>query len=266
MKAIVSDIHANMAAAEAVLKDIRNFNISDENIINLGDIVGYGPQPVEAIDLSMTFKINLMGNHDEATVFEPMGFNFRALTAIRWTKKKLETGILHPSNKKRMQFLRDLRITYKEDNVFFVHGSPREPTTEYILRGDVEDANVGRNETKMNEIFAKFDHICCVGHTHIPCMIEQIPDDKAPCGFRYLYKSEKDLDYEFTAAPGKKYCINAGAVGQPRDGDTRASYILWDGDTFRWRRVEYDLRITCDLIRKVKELDEYNAERLELGI
>jgi len=266
MKAIVSDIHANIPAAEVVMKDIRAHGVGDDQVISLGDIVGYGPQPVEAIDICMNFRVNLMGNHDEAVVFEPMGFNFRALTAIRWTKRKLETGIFAFGNKKRLEFLKNLKITHHEDSVFFVHGSPREPTTEYILRGDVEDANTGRNPNKMKEIFDKFDFCCMVGHTHIPCVIEQIPDKDAPSGFRYLYKSEKDLDYKFTPTPGRKYVLNAGAVGQPRDGDIRASYVLWDGESFTWRRIEYDVKKTCAMIRKVKELDDYNAERLELGI
>jgi len=266
MKAIVSDIHANMPAAEAVMKDMRSHGVGEDNVCSLGDIVGYGPQPVEAIDLCMKFRVNLMGNHDEAVVFEPMGFNFRALTAIRWTKKKLEPGLFSLSNKKRLQFLRDLKITHREDGVFMVHGSPREPTTEYILRGDCEDANTGRNPTKFKEIFDRFDKIAVVGHTHIPCVIEQIPDEEAPTGFRYTYTTEKDLNYEFRPQEGRKYILNAGAVGQPRDGDTRACYILWDQGIFRWRRVEYDTRKTCNMIRKVKELDEYNAERLELGI
>ncbi|NUQ35302.1 MAG: metallophosphoesterase [Planctomycetaceae bacterium] len=265
MKAILSDIHANIAAIDAVMKDIRSHGISDENIICLGDIVGYGPDPVECVDIAMNFRTNLMGNHDEAVVFEPMGFNIRALTAIRWTKHKLEPGLLSFANKKRIQFLKDLKITHREEGVMFVHGSPRQPTTEYILRGDVEDANLGRNENKMKEICAKFDSVLCVAHTHIPCVIEQIPDSAAPTGFRYIYKSDKDLNYEFCPEPGKKYILNDGAVGQPRDGDPRACYVLWDGDTYRWVRLEYDFRKTMDKIYKIKELDDYNADRLEIG-
>jgi predicted phosphodiesterase len=267
MKAIVSDIHANMPAADVVMKDIRAHGISDDDIICLGDMVGYGPQPCEAVDLCMDFKVNLMGNHDEAVIFEPMGFNYRALTAIRWTKRKLEAGLFSFANKKRLAFLKNLKITYREAGVFFVHGSPREPTTEYILRGDVEDANSGRNQSKMAEIFAKIDSVCVVGHTHIPCIIHQIVDPMAPTGFRYTYSTEKDVNYEFRAEPGKKYVLNAGAVGQPRDGDTRASYILWnpEGMTFEWRRLEYDVQKTANMIRKIKDLDDYNADRLEIG-
>jgi len=268
MKAIVSDIHANMAAADAVMADMREHGVRDEDVICLGDIVGYGPQPCEAVDLCMNFKINLMGNHDEAVIYEPMGFNFRALSAIRWTKKKLETGLFSFANKRRIQFLRDLKITYREGNAFFVHGSPREPTTEYILKSDVEDANIGRNGGKLKEIFDRFDALCVVGHTHIPCVIMQVPDDDAPLGFRYLYSSEKDANFTFRPEPGSKYVLNAGAVGQPRDGDTRACYMLWDPDSgqWTWRRIEYDFRKTCALIRKAKDLDDYNADRLEQGI
>ena len=266
MKAIVSDIHANMAAADAVMKDIAAHGITDKDVICLGDIVGYGPQPLEAVDLCMRFPVNLMGNHDEAVVFEPIGFNFRALTSIRWTKQKLEPGLLSFANKKRHAFLKELRITYREEGVLFVHGSPREPTTEYVLRGDCEDANKGRNPRKMKEIFQKIDTICIVGHTHIPCIIEEVPDPNDAERRSYRYRSEKDANYELVPQTGKKYLLNAGAVGQPRDGDIRASYVLWDGNKFTWRRIEYDVQKTCALIRKIKQLDDYNAERLELGI
>ncbi|MCA8938949.1 MAG: metallophosphoesterase [Planctomycetes bacterium] len=266
MKAIVSDIHANVPALEVVMADLRHFGVDESNIISLGDLVGYGPQPVEVVDVAMGFRVNMMGNHDEAVIYEPHGFNFRALTAIRWTKKRLETGIFHLGNRKRMSFLKDLKIMHREDGVLFVHGSPREPTTEYILRGDCEEANNGRNETKMKEIFAKFDSVCCVGHTHIPCVIEQVPDETRPTGFRYDYKTEKDLEYQFTPEEGKKYVLNVGAVGQPRDGDPRSCYVLWDGKSFRWRRLEYDFAKTANMIRKIKDLDDYNADRLEEGL
>jgi hypothetical protein len=113
MKAIVSDIHANVAAWEAVKKDIKSHGISD--IISLGDLVGYGPEPVDIIDAAMDFRINLMGNHDEAVIFEPVGFNYRALTAIRWTKRSLQGGMFGFRNKKRMSFLKGLKLTHRED-------------------------------------------------------------------------------------------------------------------------------------------------------
>lgn len=269
MKAIVSDIHANIPALEVVLKDIREHGIGDDNIISLGDLVGYGPQPLEVVDIAMNFRVNLMGNHDEAVVFEPHGFNFRALTAIRWTKKKLETRLFGFSSRKRIQFLKDMKITHREDGVLFVHGSPREPTTEYLLKGDVEDAVSGRNTEKLKDVFSRIDKICLVGHTHIPCLMEQIVDPGGIEGYSYKYFTEKELNYNFKLdfnKDGHKYVLNVGSVGQPRDGDTRACWVLWDGDTFKWRRAEYDFRKTCDLIRKIKDLDDFNADRLEQGI
>ncbi len=256
MKAIVSDIHANMAAWEAVKKDIEAQGIKE--IISLGDLVGYGPEPMETIDEAMNFTVNLMGNHDEAVVFEPVGFNYRALTAIRWTKQSLEGGLFGFKNKKRMSFLKGLKLTHRENGVMFVHGSPREPTTEYILKHDAQNAHQGvpESQKKMEDIFNHFEDICVVGHTHIPCVIDE--------EFRYF--SDKDLDYEFTAEKGKKYVINVGSVGQPRDRDTRASYVVWDGRKFTWRRVEYDVATTARKIRALKDLDDYNADRLEQGV
>ncbi|MCC7508704.1 MAG: metallophosphoesterase family protein [Planctomycetes bacterium] len=256
MKAIVSDIHANVAAWEAVKKDLKSHNITD--IISLGDLVGYGPEPVEIIDEAMDFRINLMGNHDEAVVFEPVGFNYRALTAIRWTKKSLTGGLFGFKNKKRMSFLKGLKLTHREDGALMVHGSPREPTTEYILKHDALGAAQGVPEAvkKLNDIFGQFEDLCFVGHTHIPCVIDQ----------EFRYQTEKDFEYEFKAEKGKKYIINVGSVGQPRDRDTRACYVIWDGRKFIWRRVEYDVTGTARKIRALKELDDYNADRLEQGV
>jgi len=256
VKAIVSDIHANAAAWDAVAKDIKSHGITD--IISLGDLVGYGPEPVEIIDAAIDFRVNLMGNHDEAVVFEPVGFNYRALTAIRWTKRALQGGLFGFKNKKRMSFLKSLKLTHREDGALMVHGSPREPTTEYILRHDANAANQGDSMAvkKMDEIFRQFDSLCFVGHTHIPCVIGQ--------DFSYL--TEKELNFEFKPEKGKKYIVNVGSVGQPRDRDTRASYVIWDDKKFTWRRVEYDVAATVKKIRAMKELDDYNADRLEQGI
>lgn len=256
MKAIVSDIHANIAAWEAVKKDIQSHNITD--IISLGDLVGYGPEPIDAIDVAMDFRVNLMGNHDEAVVFEPVGFNYRALTAIRWTKKSLQGGLFGFRNKKRMSFLKGLKLMHREDGALLVHGSPREPTTEYILKHDAQGATQGVPEAqkKMSDIFNQFEGLCIVGHTHIPCVIDE------SCN----YMTEKSLEYEFKPEKGKKYVINVGSVGQPRDRDTRACYVIWDEKKFVWRRVEYDVASTAKKIRALKELDDYNADRLEQGM
>jgi diadenosine tetraphosphatase ApaH/serine/threonine PP2A family protein phosphatase len=82
----------------------------------------------------------------------------------------------------------------------------------------------------------------------------------------HRYFSEKDVNYEFKPEKGQKYVINVGSVGQPRDRDTRASYVIWDEKKFIWRRVEYDLSVTVKKIRALKDLDDYNADRLEQGI
>jgi diadenosine tetraphosphatase ApaH/serine/threonine PP2A family protein phosphatase len=256
LRAIVSDIHANVAAWQAVKKDIRSHGITE--ILSLGDLVGYGPDPVEIIDEAMEFRVNLMGNHDEAVVFEPVGFNYRALTAIRWTKRSLEGGMFGFKNKKRMSFLKTLKLTHQEDGALFVHGSPREPTTEYILKHDAQGAHQGVPESlrKMEDVFNQFEGVCVIGHTHIPCVI----DDE------YQYFSEKEVDNELKVEKGRKYIINVGSVGQPRDRDTRACYVIWDGDKFTWRRVEYDVKATAKRIRALKDLDDYNADRLEQGV
>ncbi|MCA8913555.1 MAG: metallophosphoesterase family protein, partial [Planctomycetes bacterium] len=147
---------------------------------------------------------------------------------------------------------------HREDGALMVHGSPREPTTEYILKHDAHGANQGVPEAvkKMTDIFNQFEGLCMVGHTHIPCVIDEA----------FNYMTEKSLDYEFKPEKGKKYVINVGSVGQPRDRDTRACYVIWDEKKFIWRRVEYDVKVTAKKIRALKDLDDYNADRLEQGM
>ena len=145
MKAIISDIHGNLEALEAVLADIKGLGIDD--IYCLGDVVGYGPNPRECVDLVMSScKVCLLGNHDQGALFDPEGFNAGAERAIFWTRSILESG--DPSgNERRWEFLGELPRTHNEDDFKFVHGSARNPLNEYVFPEDIY------NQLKMERIF-----------------------------------------------------------------------------------------------------------------
>ena len=171
MKAILSDIHGNAEALQAVLEDIGKRGI--EEILSLGDLVGYGPEPVKCIELADSFKVNLLGNHEQAILFEPDGFSKRAKMAAEWTRKEIERrpprGIEDP-----FEFLGSLPKRHSETNMLYVHGSPRQPTQEYIFPADA-----GRPE-KLASIFSRFEKTCFVGHTHYGGVLTENREFLAP--------------------------------------------------------------------------------------
>jgi predicted phosphodiesterase len=252
LKALISDIHGNLEALEAVLKDIQQFNV--EAIYCLGDVVGYGPNPRECIDLVMQCKIVLLGNHDQGAMFDPDGFNPPAERAIFWTRGQLEApGEAKESKEKRWEFLAERPRMVKENGYLFVHGSARNPLNEYVFPEDIY------NQRKMDRIFALVDRYCFQGHTHVPGIFtEALPEDlyqfHAPDEIEYVHK----LD-------GRKTLCNVGSVGQPRDGDWRACYVLLDGETIKYRRVEYDIDTTVKKIYAIPDLDNFLGDRLRDG-
>ncbi|MFO1092592.1 MAG: metallophosphoesterase family protein [Planctomycetaceae bacterium] len=246
MRAIISDIHGNLEALEAVLADIQQQNVAD--VYCLGDILGYGPNPRECLDLVMKHcAATILGNHDQAALFDPEGFNAGAERAIFWTRNVLETGDAK-GNERRWEFLGELPRVRREDNILYVHGSARNPLNEYVFPEDIY------NQRKMERIFALVDKYCFQGHTHIPGVFLE--------SLSFLSPEEIDLRYELS---GEKAVLNVGSVGQPRDGDPRACYVLLDGQTVRYRRVPYDLEKTIAKIYKVPELDNFLGDRLREG-
>ena len=251
--ALISDLHSNMEALKNVLEDIKSQGV--EEIHCLGDLVGYGPDPAPIVDLAMTWKMTIMGNHDEAVLKEAYGFNPVARKAVTWTRKQLRPGFFSGKAKRgRWNFLSNLPLTHKVDGALFVHGSPRDPTMEYVLRSDCVDLTGGVPE-KISDIFSRFERLCFAGHTHDPGVITETAEFIGP----------KDCDYEYTFEEGKKYFVNIGSVGQPRDLDPRACYVIWDGNKVKWRRVEYDHPTTAKKIYDNSDLDPRAGDRLALG-
>jgi diadenosine tetraphosphatase ApaH/serine/threonine PP2A family protein phosphatase len=252
--AIISDLHSNIEALTQVLKDIKANNC--EHIYCLGDLVGYGPNPAEVVEMCFETKICLLGNHDEGVLKNSYGFNPIARQAIEWTREQLRPRRLFAGarSKKIWNFLRSLPIVYKVDNVLFVHASPRDPVMEYVLRTDCLDL-FGRASDKIADIFTRIEWVCFAGHTHDPGIISEEGQFLTP----------QDMDHRFTFERNKRYIVNVGSVGQPRDGDTRACYAIFDGETVRFRRVEYDYKATMDKIFAIPQLDKKLGERLSVG-
>jgi diadenosine tetraphosphatase ApaH/serine/threonine PP2A family protein phosphatase len=252
VKAIISDIHSNLEALQAVLKDIKQFDVED--IYCLGDVVGYGPNPRECVDLVMACKLVLLGNHDQGAMFDPEGFNPPAERAIFWTRDQLESSPeSRTAREKRWEFLAERPRYFKEDGKLYVHGSARNPLNEYVFPEDIY------NQRKMERIFALVERYCFQGHTHVPGIFtEQAPDDL------YQFSSPEEIELVHKLDNRKTLC-NVGSVGQPRDGDWRACYILLDGETIRYRRVEYDIDATVRKIYAVPELENFLGDRLRDG-
>jgi len=245
-RAIISDIHSNLEGLEAVLADIQSQGIDE--IFCLGDVVGYGPNPRECIDLVMQTKVCVLGNHDQGALFDPEGFSSGAERAIFWTRDQLETGDGDAQAVKRWDFLAELPRNYREDQLLFVHGSPRNPLNEYVFPEDIHNAK------KFEKLFSMIQGTCFVGHTHIPGVFHQ----------ERSFSSPEKLGYTYTLGH-EKALINVGSVGQPRDGDARSCYVVLDGNTVNYRRVEYPCVKTAEKIFAVAELDNFRGDRLKLG-
>ncbi|MBL4848407.1 MAG: metallophosphoesterase family protein [Planctomycetes bacterium] len=254
MFAVISDLHSNIAALEVVLQDIESLGVTD--IICLGDVVGYGPQPLECVDMVMEkARVCLKGNHDEALVHGAYAFNLRAQKAIEWTRDQLKPGFFSGAAvRRRWEFLTNLPLRHEEGPDLFIHGSPRDPTNEYILATEI---GFGPTE-KFEEIFASFERFLFVGHTHMPCIITD----------KYETKTSTELNnvYEFPDMAEHKVIINVGSVGQPRDRDNRACYVIVDGSTVKWRRCEYNIERTTKVMDSIAQLDQALSARLKEGI
>ncbi|MCE9589972.1 MAG: metallophosphatase family protein [Planctomycetes bacterium] len=246
---MISDIHANLEALQTVLADIERRGVT--RVICLGDIIGYGPNPTECLDLVMKrCELALMGNHDFAVLFEPTSFNASAEAAAFWTRRQFEDEQDAAVRRTRWEYLGNLKIRERLGDSLFVHASPRRPINEYIFADDVITA-----PTKMVQIFERIDRKCFVGHTHVPGVFTDEPDFYPPA----------DLDGEYEFNEREKCIINPGSVGQPRDKDPRASYCIVDEDGVEFVRLDYDIQSVIDKVKNVVELSDFLGTRLLEG-
>ncbi len=239
---IVSDVHSNIEAFQSVVNDADRHGGFDE-IWSLGDLIGYGPDPSAVIGLLGQHKHKaVIGNHDLASIgkLSLEAFNPYAKEANLWTGRQLTSD--------ERNFLDRQPQIIEEGEFVMCHGSPRDPVWEYVV--------------SITTAVASFNHFdtyrCLLGHSHIPFICRPKGDDSAEfqtpqLGVPLPLNSDRMI-------------INPGGVGQPRDGDPRASYAIYDSEpeTVTHYRVDYDIKTTQDKMREHK-LPEFLIERLEFG-
>lgn len=237
--AVLSDIHGNVDALDAVLEDLERHRPA--SVVCLGDFVGYGAAPNECVErLRPRIEAAVTGNHDVVAVgrFKLGSFNSDAATAARWTADQLS-----PENR---DWLAALPYTARWRGNLLVHASPIEPEQwHYVL--SIDDAQ--------HELAAFEEPLALIGHSHVPgAFVSQRGR------VRYL------RDEVVPLAPGARHLVNVGSVGQPRDGDARAAYLLWDdvASTVRHVRLDYDIDKAMTRIRDAG-LPRFLAERLRWG-
>lgn len=227
---IISDIHANYAAFEAVLDSAGDF----DKIWCLGDLVGYGPDPNECVEKLREFDhLCVAGNHDWAVLgrLDLEDFNPDAQKASRWTQAQLT-----PDNHTYLESLPTILI---EEGFTLVHGSPRQPVWEYVLYPSVARPNFNHFGTRF----------CFIGHTHVPVIFQLVLLEFG----EFCELIQPPLDGPIPLGE-QRLIINSGSVGQPRDGDHRASYAILDVEhlTIEYRRISYPIEKTQ---RRMEEAD-----------
>jgi diadenosine tetraphosphatase ApaH/serine/threonine PP2A family protein phosphatase len=238
--AFFSDVHANLEALKAVVVDFQAEKI--DKVCFLGDAVGYGPNPNECIELiNEVASVKLIGNHDYAALglMETDYFNQYAAESMNWTRTSLKRDII--------EIMKKFEIKAEFDDIMVVHSSPKEPEMwHYIL--------------DMNDVEENFRHfnqkMCLVGHTHRPFIVSI--DSEGNC--TVSNRSEEKIN------PQRRYLVNIGSVGQPRDGDPRSCYLIYDCEKqiIRHKRVAYSYDITQKQMASLG-LPEYLIERLAVG-
>jgi predicted phosphodiesterase len=258
--ALISDIHANLTALDAVLQDIHAQRV--DAIYCLGDVVGYGPQPTEAIDRIRSVCAPgrvVLGNHDHAAIHLPQGYGAYAHQALIWTNRKIRPGLLSrmTGTSARWDWLGSLPTSFTEDDVLFTHASPRDHTNGYILEAHTHERSyIDEDATStLDENFALIAHTCFIGHTHLPGIIT---------GDVHQWYSPTGLGSRWTIDQ-RKTIINVGSVGQPRDGDPRACYAIFDKESVEWRRIDYDIEKSRSLIYNNDSLANFLGDRLLQG-
>ncbi len=238
--AVLSDIHANLVALDAVIASLG----SVDAVWHLGDVVGYGPEPDGVVErLRQLGARGVRGNHDAAALGGPeiAYFNPDARRAMEWTRTTISAVT--------RDWLAALPERFTDGAFTAVHGSPREPIWEYVTSASVAAENLAAFETPY----------CLHGHTHVPVVFRERAEGRLDA-----LRPEGDARLELGPA---RALVNPGSVGQPRDGDPRASYLVLDTEpaTAEWRRVAYRIADTQAAMREAG-LPHFLVARLEVGV
>lgn len=246
--AVISDIHGNVEALQAVLARIDELQV--ETIVCLGDVVGYGPDPEECVRICVErCRLRLMGNHEYAVVHAESDFNFNpvARKAIEWTRERIrKAGLLDQ--------ISGLQSHHQEGDILFVHGSARDALSEYLRESDERGhSNFDDVVQTLENDFTSF-RLCFVGHNHRPFLATAE-------GFLHPHEGRM----EFQVPKVEKLYVSVGSVGQPRDDDPRACFVTFDGSKVAYHRVPYAFAATAEKIRS-RGLPGFLADRIALGI
>jgi diadenosine tetraphosphatase ApaH/serine/threonine PP2A family protein phosphatase len=238
--AVLSDIHGNLEALEAVLAEVDRSGV--DLLYSLGDIVGYGPSPAACLEIvRRCAAVSLMGNHDAAVagLTSHEDFNEFARSAVEWTTARLDAG--------QIEYLELLPFTHRSPELLLVHASPIEPEHWHYIHGMADIA----------VHFAAFaERLCFVGHSHRPGIYAIGGDGSV----------ERRGEFE-SLQPGLRYLVNAGSVGQPRDRDPRASYVIYDAavETVEVRRVAYPVERTQERMQAAG-IPAFLIDRIAAGV
>ena len=236
--AVFGDVHSNWEALSAVLKDAGERGVT--NYLCVGDVVGYNASPVECLEKVREIKaVTVCGNHDHYCSFDDdlSGFHPLAADAVDWTRRQLSA--------EHQKILSELKYVERTGNITLVHSTLDMPEMwGYVFENLEAEASFNYQVTTL----------CFFGHTHVPLAFEKGSDINGGIYSRIRIQL------------GRKYFINVGSVGQPRDGDNRASYVVYNFDRkeVELRRIPYDLKTAQAKIRKAR-LPERLASRLAQG-
>ncbi|MCE9582899.1 MAG: metallophosphoesterase family protein [Planctomycetes bacterium] len=256
--AVLSCIHGNLEALEAVLEDAAKQAV--ERTVCLGDMVGFGADPAACVErVISSCEWCLEGDFEERLLMargnKLKNFNPAARNHMRWNAKQLAPGVFPGARRTGMlntwAWLASLTPRRVEESALFVHGTPDDPLHEWL---NISEAT-GIGPKGLQKQLKHVDGVCMHGHTHQPCVIMESGECMWP----------PSADWEYVLEPGKKVLINVGSVGQPRDEDPRACYAIIEDGSVRIRRVEYDIQRAAGKIRAEKSLDPRFAERLFIG-
>ena len=281
--ALLADIHGNIEALDAVLKDMDKLKPFDK-IVVLGDTIGYGPNPRECLEKVFDIAdLILIGNHEKETVLpEKDEMCSDVMEMLEYTAKQLEGLPAWETLKKSITPEDYKKLALNEDNVrLFVHGSPKRPVVQYVWSGHHLDYIVLNNQIdkRLMEHLAEFEKgHCFCGHTHIPYVITAYENrgmfDQVEWNRKSTFIGPNTILFvpNGTAAieglEGKKAIINPGSIGQPRDDNPDASYAVYSGDKIQFRRIPYDFEKTQKKLMALPisdETKEFFAGRLAKG-
>lgn len=247
MDAVISDIHGNLEALDAVLDAIRQLDAL--RIICLGDLVCYGPDSLECVRRSAAWDVVLAGDWDLAmSDHDPTQWTPTTNEHIDWVRGQF----LEAHDSAALQgILGSYRRALIENGLHFTHGTPND-VREWVFPEDVY------TPLKLNRIANTFDRACICGHSHIQGVFKR--NDRSEWEF-----VQPVVEESYELRTDQKTIVTAGSVGQPRDEDPRACFLTIDGDSVTFHRVGYNVAVTVDKIRSIPEIDNMHGERLLIG-